>query len=163
MQGIHTYELQVKWTGNTGTGTSSYRQYERSHTISVENKVDLLGSSDPAFRGDKTRHNPEDLLLASISACHMLWYLHLCADHGVVVLDYIDQASGTMQETPDGGGHFTAVTLHPVVTVADASMVELANELHEQANKLCFIANSCNFPIKHQPTCILKTQHADQH
>lgn len=151
MNGLHQYALQVKWTGNTGSGTSNYRQYERSHTISVDNKVELLGSSDPAFRGDKTRHNPEDLLLASLASCHMLWYLHLCADHGVVVLDYVDHASGIMQETPDGGGHFTTVTLNPVVRVAAASMIELANELHELANKRCFIANSCNFPVLHKP------------
>jgi len=153
MQGLHQYSLTVKWTGNTGTGTSNYRQYERSHTISVDHKVDILASSDPAFRGDKTKHNPEDLLVASLSSCHMLWYLHLCADHGVIVLDYVDAATGIMQETADGGGHFTSVTLNPVVTVAEASMVEMANSLHEKANKLCFIANSCNFPVHHHPTC----------
>lgn len=153
MQGLHQYNLTVKWTGNTGTGTSNYRQYERSHTISVDQKVDILGSSDPAFRGDKTRHNPEDLLVASLSSCHMLWYLHLCSDHGVVVLDYEDSATGIMQETEDGGGRFTSVTLNPVVTVAADSMIETAHSLHEKANKLCFIANSCNFLVEHRPVC----------
>ncbi len=153
MKGQHQYHLTLKWTGNTGQGTSSYRVYERSHTIAVENKADILGSSDPAFRGDKTRHNPEDLLLAALSACHMLSYLHLCAVNGVVVIDYVDHASGTMQETADGGGHFTEVTLHPVVTVRNASMFDQANALHHQANKLCFIANSCNFPVHHLPQC----------
>ena len=153
MKGQHHYNLTVQWTGNTGSGTSHYREYERSHTISVDQKADILGSSDPAFRGDKTRHNPEDLLVASLSSCHMLWYLHLCSEHGVVVLDYVDSATGIMQETADGGGHFTSVTLHPVVTVADASMIEMANSLHEKANKLCFIANSCNFPVGHQAEC----------
>ena len=151
MKGQHHYKLTVKWTGNTGMGTSNYRQYERSHTISVDQKVDILGSSDPAFRGDKTRHNPEDLLLASLSACHMLWYLHLCSEHGVVVLDYEDSATGIMLETEDGGGRFTSVTLNPVVTVAADSMIETANSLHKMANKLCFIANSCNFLVEHRP------------
>ncbi len=156
MKGLHQYKTTLKWTGNTGSGTSHYRQYERSHTISIEQKPDILGSSDPAFRGDKTRHNPEDLLVSSLSACHMLWYLHLCAEHGVVVTDYVDIATGTMQETEDGSGRFTEVTLNPVVTVTDLAMVDKANALHEQANKMCFIANSCNFPVHHRPQCKLE-------
>jgi organic hydroperoxide reductase OsmC/OhrA len=153
MQGQHTYSLTVTWTGNTGQGTSGYRQYERSHTVSVENKADILGSSDPAFRGDKTRHNPEELLVASLSTCHMLWYLHLCAENGIVVTDYVDHASGTMQENADGSGYFTEVTLKPIAIVTDASMVEQALALHHRANQMCFIANSCNFPIQHRPEC----------
>ncbi|UFH56508.1 OsmC family protein [Spirosoma sp. KNUC1025] len=149
----HTYVLTTKWTGNKGEGTSTYRSYERNHTISADNKPDILGSSDPAFRGDKTRYNPEELLVAALSTCHMLSYLHLCAVAGVVVLDYTDKAAGTMVETPDGGGHFTDVTLYPVVLVAQESMIDKANELHHQASKLCFIANSCNFPVHHKPTC----------
>lgn len=154
MAGQHHYKATIKWTGNKGAGTTSYRAYEREHTISIDNKPDISGSSDPAFRGDKTRHNPEDLLVSSLSACHMLWYLHLCADNGVVVVDYSDNATGTMQETEDGGGHFTEVTLNPVVTVTDKSMIDKANELHKKANELCFIANSVNFPVRHQPTTI---------
>lgn len=153
MDGKHLYSLNVTWTGNTGSGTSNYRSYERSHTVTVSNKVEILGSSDPAFRGDPTKHNPEELFVASISTCHMLWYLHLCAEAGVIVIEYSDQATGIMQETEDRGGHFIEVTLHPNVTVTDASMVDKANELHHKANQLCFIANSCNFPIHHQPTC----------
>lgn len=153
MDGKHVYSLNVTWTGNTGTGTSNYRSYERSHTVTVDHKVEILGSSDPAFRGDPTKHNPEELFVASISTCHMLWYLHLCAEAGVIVIEYSDQATGIMQETEDRGGHFIEVTLHPNVTVTDASMVDKANELHHKANQLCFIANSCNFPIHHQPTC----------
>lgn len=152
----HSYNVKVEWTGNKGTGTSSYRDYERSHSIQIEGKPAILGSSDPAFRGDKTKHNPEDMLVASVSACHMLVYLHLCADAGITVVDYVDNASGTMEETPDGGGHFTEVMLGPVVTITDASMVAKANELHHKANELCFIANSCNFPIRHNPTCEVK-------
>ncbi|MVM31425.1 OsmC family peroxiredoxin [Spirosoma sp. HMF4905] len=149
----HQYALTTTWTGNKGEGTSTYRSYERSHTISVGNKPDLLGSSDPSFRGDKTKYNPEELLVASLSSCHMLSYLHLCAVAGVVVIEYIDNATGVMTETPDGGGHFTEVTLYPTIIVAEESMIAKANELHHQANKLCFIANSCNFPVHHQPTC----------
>lgn len=155
MKGQHKYNLLVRWTGNTGTGTSGYKDFERSHNIIVENKPDILGSSDPEFRGDKTRHNPEDLLLASISSCHMLWYLHLCAVAGIIVTDYGDNATGIMVETENGGGKFTEVTLNPTVSITDIKMTEKANELHKQANKLRFIASSLNFPVYHKPTCII--------
>jgi organic hydroperoxide reductase OsmC/OhrA len=147
----HQYYATISWTGNRGNGTDSYKGYDRSHTISVEGKPGIAGSSDQAFRGDGTKHNPEDLLVASLSACHMLWYLHLCATSGVVVIEYEDRAAGTMAETHSGSGHFTSVVLHPVVTVADASMTVKARELHHQAHKLCFIASSVNFPVTHQP------------
>ena len=153
MKKEHHYSLTVKWTGNKGQGTSDYRTYERSHTIQVENKVEIAASSDPAFRGDKTKHNPEDLFLSSLSSCHMLWYLHLCSDAGVVVVDYFDRAEGVMIETESGGGHFTSVILHPLVTVSEKSMIEKASALHHEANKLCFIASSCNFPVKHEASC----------
>ncbi|WP_339608339.1 OsmC family protein [uncultured Roseivirga sp.] len=149
----HSYNVKVEWTGNKGTGTSSYRAYERSHSILVEGKPKILGSSDPAFRGDKTKHNPEDMLVASLSACHMLFYLHLCADAGITVMDYVDNAFGTMEETPEGGGRFAEVILRPTVKITDESRIEEANKLHHKANQLCFIANSCNFPIRHEPTC----------
>ena len=152
----HQYSLTVKWTGNKGNGTATYTGYDRSHTVSIGNKPDLLCSSDAAFRGDKTRYTPEDLLVASISSCHMLWYLHLCSEAGVVVTDYIDNAKGTMVVTDDGGGYFTEVTLYPEVTITDRSMEEMANELHKRANQLCFIANSVNFPIHHKPACKIK-------
>ncbi len=152
----HHYKLTLKWTGNTGTGTLNYRAYERSHTIIVENKQDILGSSDPSFRGDKTKHNPEELLLAALSSCHMLSYLHLCVVAGVIVTDYIDNATGIMINTPDGGGYFSEVTLNPIVTVTENSMIEKANELHKKANQLCFIANSVNFPVHHKPICRIK-------
>jgi organic hydroperoxide reductase OsmC/OhrA len=153
MQKSHNYNVKIEWTGNKGTGTSSYRDYERSHSIQIEGKPEILGTSDPAFRGDKTKHNPEDMLVASLSACHMLVYLHLCADAGITVVDYYDNASGVMEETADGGGHFTEVVLKPTVTILEADMIAKANELHHKANELCFIANSCNFPIRHEPTC----------
>jgi organic hydroperoxide reductase OsmC/OhrA len=148
----HHYSLTVKWTGNKGTGTNNYNAYDRSHLVLAENKQEILCSSDPSFRGDTTKYNPEEFLLAALSACHMLSYLHLCSAAGVVVTDYFDNAKGTMTETGDGGGHFTEVTLYPDVTIADETMTDKANELHHKAGKLCFIANSCNFPVHHKPT-----------
>lgn len=152
----HQYTATIRWTGNTGSGTENYQTYDRSYAIMVVGKPDILGSSDPAFRGDKTKHNPEDLLVASLSSCHMLWYLHLCAEAGVVVVDYRDEAIGIMRETPKGGGQFTEVTLYPIVTVKGPEMIEKANALHAEANKLCFIANSVNFPVKHEPEVQVK-------
>lgn len=145
----HHYSATIKWTGNAGTGTDHYRNYERSHQIMIENKSDIFASSDPAFRGDKTKHNPEELLVSSLSSCHMLWYLHLCSEAGVVVTDYLDNATGIMVETSNGGGQFAEVILNPIVTVAEQHMVNKANELHKKANELCFIANSVNFPVRH--------------
>lgn len=149
----HHYQANITWTGNNGTGTSNYKAYERSHDIAVHQKAVIPASSDPAFRGDVTKHNPEDLLVSSLSSCHMLWYLHLCATAGVVVVEYTDHATGIMEETPDGSGHFTNVTLNPVVTVTEQQMVDKANAIHHEANKYCFIANSVNFPVLHQPVC----------
>src|SRR5229473_7317154 len=144
----HNYRVSTVWTGNKGRGTNNYRSYARDHEISADGKsAAVLCSSDPAFRGDPSRYNPEELLVASLSACHMLWYLHLCADAGIVVTEYHDDASGAMAETKDGGGHFTQVTLRPVVKVAGEVDPELARRLHEQAHHLCFIANSVNFPV----------------
>ena len=155
MAKTHLYQTQLKWTGNTGEGTANYRSYERSHIISVSGKPDIPGSSDPSFRGDKSRYNPEEMLVSSLSSCHMLWYLHLCSEAGIIVESYEDEAEGVMQETADGGGHFSEVTLKPVVTISDSSMINTANKLHEQAHKLCFIANSCNFPVKHSARCLV--------
>lgn len=152
MSKLHHYKTNITWTGNRGEGTKSYKGYDRSHRLSIDHKKDIEASSDPAFMGDNTKHNPEEFLLASLSSCHMLWYLHLCSNHGIIVTSYEDHASGTMLETGKGG-HFTEVILHPQVTITDSSQIELANSLHEEANKCCFIANSCNFPVKHQPVC----------
>ncbi len=149
----HLYKATITWSGNTGQGTKSYKSYERSHTISIDNKADILASSDPAFMGDPYKHNPEDLLVSSLSGCHMLWYLHLCFANGITVLEYTDEAIGTMQETENTGGHFTEVVLRPQVVIADEAQIERANELHKEANRMCFIANSCNFPVRHEPFC----------
>ena len=147
----HHYSATTKWTGNNGEGTLGYKTYERAHSVLVNGKADLLCSSDPSFRGDKTRHNPEELLVMSLSSCHMLWYLHLCADNGVIVVDYVDEASGTMEENSDGSGQFVEVILKPKVTVKEKSMIGKANELHHKANEMCFIARSVKFPVKHIP------------
>lgn len=148
----HRYRTQVLWTGNLGQGTVNYRAYERSHEIVVEGKPSISGSSDPAFRGDKTKYNPEELLVASLSACHMLWYLHLCAEVSIVVTHYLDQAVGTMIETEDRGGRFAEVVLKPVVTLAPGSDTKQAEQLHEQAHHFCFVANSMNFPVLCKPS-----------
>ncbi len=147
----HRYALTVTWTGNTGEGTSTYRGYRRTHTVLAEGPPELLGSADRTFHGDRERWNPEQLLLASIAQCHMLSYLHVCVDAGVVVTDYVDRATGAMRVEADGSGRFTEVVLHPAVTVADESMVEAATQAHHRAHALCFIANSVDFPIRHQP------------
>lgn len=157
MEKSHHYKTSLRWTGNLGEGTVNYKSYSRDHIISIEGKQDINGSSDPSFRGDKTRQNPEELLLASLSACHMLWYLHFCSEAGVVVVDYIDHATGIMKETSNGAGKFSEVTLSPVVAVSDHTMVEKANALHKKANEFCFIANSCNFPVLHLPVCRVAT------
>ena len=152
MSHLHQYKTTVQWTGNTGSGTSDYKAYSRNHIVSVLNKNDILCSSDPTFRGDNTRYNPEELLVASVSSCHMLWYLHLCSVNNIVVVDYADIAEGTMKENKDGSGDFTEIILNPVVTIADHSLKEKAIALHHEANKLCFIARSVKFPVNHQPT-----------
>ena len=153
MEREHIYQIGLSWTGNQGEGTIGYRGYERTYTFVADGKPLLHGSADPAFRGDPAKYNPEDLLIASLSACHMLTYLHLCVVNGIVVTDYHDQAKGTMVEVGKLGGRFKEVILHPVVTVKDASMIEKANSLHHEANKECFIAASCNFPVSHQASC----------
>jgi organic hydroperoxide reductase OsmC/OhrA len=148
----HHYEVTLEWTGNTGDGTSGYRSYRRDHTLSAGRaKPPILGSSDPTFRGDHARWNPEELLLAALSACHQLAYLHLCADAGIVVVAYQDRAEGVMEETADGGGHFISATLRPQVTVAAGSDVAKAQELHHAAHEKCFIASSVSFPVHAEP------------
>lgn len=155
MIGEHRYALASTWTGNRGSGTSGYRDYDRSVEIAVEGKPTLLASSDKPFRGDPTRWNPEDLLLASLSECHLLSYLHACVTAGVVVVSYRDEASGVMVEDGRGGGAFREVVLRPQVTVADASMTDAATAAHAQAREWCFIANSVNFPVRHEPTVVV--------
>ena len=151
----HRYAATVRWTGNTGTGTSAYRAYTRNHEIEGEGKPAIPGSSDPHFRGDRTRWNPEELLVAALSACHQLTYLHLCADAGVIVTAYEDAAQGVMVESADGGGQFTSMVLHPKVTIRAGSNPELANSLHEKAHALCFIARSVSFNVEAEPIVVV--------
>src|SRR5258707_1350562 len=144
----HHYSLTTVWTGNTGKGTSTYRDYERIYEGRIPQKPILLGSSDPKYRGDPTRYNPEDLLVASLSACHMLWYLHLCSDKKIICTHYSDAAEGEMETSADGNGRFTKVVLHPEVVITSEDGLKVAHDLHERAHALCFIANSVNFPIE---------------
>jgi organic hydroperoxide reductase OsmC/OhrA len=146
----HKYAVTVTWTGNTGTGTAGYRSYERTHEISAEGKPDIPASSDPVFRGDHARWNPEELLLAALSSCHQLAYLHLCAVAGIVVMEYVDHAEGVMATTPYGAGQFVRVVLRPKVTVAAGSDITKALELHDDAHAKCFIARSVNFLVDHE-------------
>jgi organic hydroperoxide reductase OsmC/OhrA len=152
MTAAHTYDVAVSWTGNLGTGTDSYPSYSRAHEVRADGKIPIPGSSDPHFRGDPARWNPEELLVASVAQCHMLWYLHLCAVNGVVVTSYADHAHGelTMDEH-GGGGQISGVTLHPEVTVTEPSMADKAQAIHDDIDAVCFIARSVNFPITHIP------------
>jgi organic hydroperoxide reductase OsmC/OhrA len=147
----HQYELHLCWTGNRGEGTRGYRAYGRDHEWRAAGKPTILGSSDPAFRGDAGRHNPEELLVAALSSCHMLWYLHLCSEAGISVEAYEDDPVGLMQEIPDGAGQFRRVTLRPAVTYADGSDEEGAKQLHHVAHEKCFIARSVNFEVACEP------------
>ena len=147
----HRYRLQLSWRGDLGRGTSDYRAYSRAHEIRAEGKAVLLGSADPSFRGDSDRYNPEELLLASLAACHMLWFLHLCTDAGVVVRAYEDQPSALMVVEVSGGGRFREALLQPAVTLAAPADAARLAQLHERAHELCFIANSVNFPVRCEP------------
>lgn len=152
MSDNHHYEINLEWTGNQGTGTSSYSGYARDYSISADGKPTILGSSDPAFLGDSARYNPEDMFLASIASCHMLWFLHLASAAGIIVVSYQDKASGVMNTNPDGSGEFTSVTLSPSLMVTDVSRAEEAKALHDKVGGLCFIARSINVPIHHDVT-----------
>ncbi|AOX16856.1 OsmC family protein [Kozakia baliensis] len=147
----HIYRVTTVWTGNHGQGTKSWHEYSRNHDIKTEGKPDISGSADPSFHGDPTRWNPEELLLASLSACHKLWYLGLCAGAGIIVTSYEDDAEGVMTESGNGAGEFLSVTLHPRITLAGGSDLQRAAALHEQAHAHCFIARSVNFPITCEP------------
>jgi organic hydroperoxide reductase OsmC/OhrA len=155
MQREHKYSINLRWTGNTGKGTSDYRSYRRDHEISAPGKALIPGSADPKFRGDPLRYNPEELLVAALSSCHMLWYLHLCADAGIVVVSYEDQAEGTMEESSEGAGRFVCVTLRPRVRITGSG--EQSEALHQRAHELCFIANSVNFPVHHVAVTEMET------
>jgi organic hydroperoxide reductase OsmC/OhrA len=147
----HSYEIRMEWTGNDGQGTKTYKGYRRDHVIKSEGKPEIPGSSDPNFHGDRARYNPEELLVASLSSCHMLWYLHFCATNQIVVVGYRDEASGVMRENEDGSGEFLRVNLKPMVKVRAGADRSKAIELHHEAHRLCFIARSVNFPVEVTP------------
>lgn len=158
----HIYKAKINWTGNTGEGTSAYAAYSRAHEISGDGgKSVILASAASIYRGEASRYNPEELIVAAIAGCHMLWYLHLCADAGVVVVDYQDEASGKLMETDDGNGKFAEVTINPRVTIKSASDVNVATILHREAHKFCFIANSMNFPVKVEPEITIEKGSAE--
>ncbi len=152
MSGDHHYNIELEWTGNQGTGTSAYQAYSRDHIVSVEGKPPIPGSSDPAFMGNAARYNPEDMFLASIASCHMLWFLHLASTAGIAVTAYRDDASAVMKTNADGSGEFTSVTLSPSVTITKLSQVEQARALHAKVGDMCFIARSVKVPIYHEVT-----------
>ena len=159
MEHQHNYELTTVWTGNNGEGTKNVRTYDRSHTVSITGKPDLLLTTDNPAVGDQSKLNPEDLLVAAISSCHMLSYLYLCAMDGIIVTSYTDKATGIMIEQVRGGGSFKDVELNPEVQVADKSMVPKAIELHHKAHEICYIANSVNFEVRLAPGVIeMKSQ-----
>lgn len=147
----HLYQAKIIWIGNQGNGTSGYKAYSRDHEIKINSKSVIQASSDPSFSGNPDLHNPEELFMASLASCHMLWFLHLCSAENVIVTEYEDDVSGIMEEEKDGSGRFREVTLQPRVIVREERMVEKVDSIHSKANRMCFIANSCNFPVKHTP------------
>ena len=154
----HHYKVTIYWTGNLGVGTSGYTAYNRNHNLTAEKKTETINlSADPAFRGDDSLYNPEELLVASIASCHMLWYLHLCADAGIIVVDYKDSPEGFMEVGGTSPGKFVKVILHPTIIIKQGGDSQKAVELHHNANQKCFISNSCNFPIEHEPQIIFES------
>ncbi len=152
----HRYHVDVEWTGNVGTGTDGYRNYRRDHAIRITGKPELAGSADPTFRGDASKHNPEDMLVSALSTCHMLSYLHMATVAGVVVIPYRDAAEGTMV-TDGEGGRFADVVLRPTVTISADSDASKAQAAHDEAHHACFIANSVNFPVRCEPRTVIAT------
>jgi organic hydroperoxide reductase OsmC/OhrA len=145
----HKFQVTTRWTGNLGTGTSAYAAYSRNHEVSAPGKATRIEGSSAVKRGDHSRYNPEELLIGALSACHMMWVLHLCADAGIIVTDYADDAVGEMAEHPDGSGEFTRVLLRPRMTISDSARVDEATKLHDQAHHVCCLARSMNFPVDH--------------
>jgi len=151
----HEYRITNNWTGNSGSGTSGYRAYSRSHEHTGAGKgAPIPGSSDPAFRGDASRYSPEELLVAAISACHMLWVLHLCADAGIVVTEYVDDAWGEMVEHADGSGEMTLVVLRPRMRITDGARAQDVPAIHDRAHAMCCLARSVKFSVRHEPTVV---------
>ncbi|HEX8013636.1 MAG TPA: OsmC family protein [Flavobacterium sp.] len=149
----HIFKAEVKWSSNQNKEDSTKRLYSKTHQIKIEGKPILDVSAAKAFKGDPELYNPEDLLLSSLVSCHMMSYLYVCSQNGIEVLVYSDNAEAIIEVAPDGSGRFTEVRLYPKVKIANADKMQEALDLHIKANQLCFIANSCNFPVLHNPTC----------
>jgi len=147
----HIYHTALDWTGNLGKGTQNYRAYARDYRIRIEGKPSFHGSADPTFLGNPEKYNPEEMFVASLSACHMLWYLHLCAEAEITVVEYTDLAEGFMQQNSDGSGQFERVVLQPEVMILQKDKAEQAMALHKKAHQMCFIARSCNFEVANNP------------
>lgn len=165
---LHTYEAALRWTGARGVGTTGYTAYGRDHEVVFEGKPPLPGSADPAFRGDPERYTPEELFVAALAQCHMLWFLHLAAVDGVAVVAYTDTAQGRMRVEAAGHGQFTEVVLRPCVTLARGDRADgrpVTDEdlatLHARAREHCFIARSVNFPVRHRPAPLRVDQSVD--
>lgn len=152
----HLFKVAIKWTSNKIKEDSTKRFYSKNHTVLIEGKPVLNVSAAKAFKGDPELYNPEDLLLGSLVSCHMMSYLYVCSQNGIEVLEYLDNAEATLEVSPDGSGRFVRVTLNPEVKISNSSQIQLALELHQKANQLCFIANSCNFPVLHNARCDVK-------
>lgn len=161
MAGDHFYKAKINWTGNLGTGTSAYTAYSRNHEVSGDGEKEIIkASADAVYRGEASRYNPEELVVAAVAGCHMLWYLHLCADAGVIVVEYEDEARGVLTETYNGNGKFAQITINPQVVITSDSDAEKALALHDRAHEFCFIANSMNFPVYYKPTVFFESEKA---
>ncbi|MEO8261048.1 MAG: OsmC family protein [Pseudolysinimonas sp.] len=149
----HSFAVSVEWTGNRGSGTSGYRAFGRDNLLTAEGKPPIEGSAARVFHGDASRWNPEETLIAALVECHLLSYLYVATQNDIVVVSYTDAAIGILRTEGDGTGHFESVTLRPVVTISSGDP-EVARALHADANALCFIAASVNFPVHHEPTIV---------
>ena len=152
----HLFKVALNWMKKDNISSSSTRIYTKSHHISIEGKPDLEVSAAKAFKGDPNLYNPEDLLLSSLTSCHMMSYLYCCMQYKIEVISYQDHSEATLQVNPDGSGKIVKVDLFPEIIISDSSQIELALSLHKKANELCFIANSCNFPVYHHAKCSAK-------
>jgi organic hydroperoxide reductase OsmC/OhrA len=144
----HQYTTKIAWTGNRGDGTARYRGYDRTWSIIIDGKAAIECSNDPLLGGDPSRPNPEDLLLSALSACHMLWYLHLANNAGIVVTDYVDEPVGFGETLPNGAGRFSRAILRPAIGVSRGADLDRAKSLHAEVERYCFIARSVNFPVE---------------
>ena len=149
----HLFKVALSWISKEETAQSAFKFYSKSHTISIQHKPDLNISAAKAFKGDPALYNPEDLLLSSLTSCHMMSYLYCCKQNNIEVISYTDDAEATLEVNDDGSGRIVEVMLHPKVIISNPTQIELAISLHKKANELCFIANSCNFPVFHSPIC----------